>query len=188
MATFFTPFQKFGYDMNKDGKPQTVTNILKRFRINEIVRKNNYIYFLYVIKEWEFPDVVSMKAYGRADLDWVIMLTNLILDPYYEWPLNYDQFTKYLAHKYGSFENATQTIHHYERILQDQTTLSDGAQIPRKAVQIDFDSYSALTDLERRAVTNYDYELELNDKRREIKVLDSQYIPQIENEVEKIFA
>jgi len=188
MATFFTPFEKVGYDMNKSGMTFQATNIMKRFQIKEVVRQIGYIYHDYDIKEGDRPDIVSYKAYGKVDLEWLIMLTNSIIDPYFQWPLTYNQLQAYMIKKYGSIPIASQTVHHYERIIQDAETLSDGTVIPQKTVIIDADAYALLDGPERILVYKYDHEIALNEKRARIKILDPSYVPQIVKEIESIFS
>lgn len=188
MSTYFTTFKKMTYDINKNEDSVTCLDIIKRFKVRDIIRENAYIYHTYDVKEGEKPFMVAMKAYGRVDLEWLILLVNFIFDPYYEWPMTTDEFTAFIKKKYGSIENATQTVHHFERILQQKSILIDGTVVPERSLIVDADSYALLADYERRLVYNYDYEYDLNESRRNIKLLDVQYIRQIELELEKIFS
>ena len=41
------------------------------------------------IDDGETPEVVAEKIYGDAGAAWVVLLANSIIDPQFEWPLNY---------------------------------------------------------------------------------------------------
>ena len=54
------------------------------------------------------------------------MIVNDIIDPYYDWPLNYQNFINYMKSLYGSVDGAKSTVYEYRKILSEQTTLIDG--------------------------------------------------------------
>ena len=93
---------------------------------------------------------------------------------------------KFIKSKYGSVSAAQAETHHFERILSRQIKHTDGTIIPERVVQVDETSYNALSAANRRLVTNYDFEVNENDKKRKIKLLDKAFIPAILNEYKKV--
>lgn len=187
MADFyFKPFPEIHYDVDKTNNPLLATNILRRFKIKDIVVKNSILMFDYTIREGDRPDIVSNKHFGRPDLDWLILLSNNAIDPYYHWPLHYYEFQRYLIHEYGSIEAAKQKVHSYWRICQQRQMLYDGTIVPEKAIRVDFNTYFQLADEERRIVYAYDHEETQNEKRREIKIIKSEFVPKILTELETL--
>jgi len=92
-----------------------VKNLFKRAKIREDIASISGAFEFYSITENERPDDVAEKIYGDPELDWVILLTNNILNLQDEWPLDLDSFNRYLEDKYESEDRYTE-IHHYETI------------------------------------------------------------------------
>jgi hypothetical protein len=188
MATYFTNFPSVDYyfSSNPDAKVSAV-NILRRFKpVTDILDRVD-IYYPYEVKDGDRPDIVAYKIYGYADYDWIILMFNQRIDPYFQWPMSNEQFNNYIDTKYGSISFATQNVHHYEWIVQPKQILIDGTIIPEKTLEVDAVTYHNLIDSERREVVYYDYEFNKNEKNRIINLIDSVYIPEILREKEKIF-
>jgi hypothetical protein len=92
-----------------------VKNLFKRAKIREDFAQVATAFEYYSITGDERPDQVAEKFYGDPELDWVVLLTNNILNVQDEWPLNLDSFYKYMIDKYGS-EESFDDVHHYETI------------------------------------------------------------------------
>jgi hypothetical protein len=187
MAFFFEPFPTVQYDVKKNNKLEVLTNITVRFRIQEVLTNRTVVAYDYNVKENERPDVIAYKYYDDQTLDWIILLTNNIINPNFDWPLDNASLQRFIRDKYGSINSAKNTVHHYEQIIRESSTRFDGSVIPRKTVWVDEDTYNTLSADERILVTQYDFEEELNDDKRQIKILDRKYIRSIVNEVENIF-
>lgn len=108
----------------------------------------------YVIKDGQTPEQVSFEFYGSAYYHWVVLLINNIVNPREEWPLESAQFNDMLTLRYED----TQSIHHYID------------PISGFEVDSDFDGAEAVTVLE--------YESNINEQKRHIKMLDSRYLRQ----------
>lgn len=111
------------------------TNIMLRIRFKEKIIQNAYLYYPYVVKDFERPDTLANQFYGNYKYTWIVFFSNDIFDPNEEWVKDYNTFLKYLDHKYedptgnrlGS-EYATQLVHEYigERgFVLDWTTWSN---------------------------------------------------------------
>ena len=55
-------------------------------------------------------DTIAGSVYQDPTFDWVMYLTNNIVDPYVGWPLSQTDFYNYIVTKYGSVANAEQYI------------------------------------------------------------------------------
>jgi hypothetical protein len=121
-----------------------------------------------------------------------------MLDPQWDWPLSRNDFDNYIVEKYGSFSNATTTVHHYEKIVT--TTISNNNKDPKvEYFIIDERTYNIAPSnpklfrlptgetitvkTEKRIITNFQYENELNDSKREIKLLNNNYIGLIQDQL-----
>ena len=184
---YFDPFPKVSYDIKQNGKTSLVTDISLRFKVRDALKKRAAVYYDYLVQEGDRPDTVAWLYYEDATLDWLIFLVNDIIDPLRDWPLDYGDFTTMINKKYGSNSAALQTTHHYEQIVRQQSVLFDGTIIPKKVVEIDQDTYNSLSEADRDAVSVYDYELSLNDAKRQIKLLDKRFVPTVMAEFENVF-
>jgi hypothetical protein len=187
MPFYFRNFPFVSYDIDGDGISQVVQNPLVRFKIVEKLQNSKFLYQEYIIEE-ESASEISFKFYGNETLDWVIYVTNNIIDPKYDWPLGYRDFNNFIIKKYGSVENAsrqttTDNIHHYEWIVQQQQVLFDGTKIPERRLIIDKAKYDTLPVSERDIVRNFEYEQRLNDDKRNIKLLREEFLQQFLAEV-----
>ena len=198
MAHYFKPFPKIDYDIKKNGKSNSLTNITLRFKVQEALLSQSVIYYDYQVQEEDRPDIVAELYYQDSTLDWLILIVNDIIDPQFEWPKEQYSLDKFIRQKYGSISEAQRTVHHYEKILNAQSTLADGTIVPERTVKIDQTTYNSLAGdtLQgetgfvkiRREVSAYQYEQDLNDERRNIKLLDEVYLPQILSAVRGVFA
>ena len=173
------------YDVQGDGRTQLLTNVTLRFKIRDIVINSVTSYFEYDVTEGEQAFMVADRFYGDPTLDWVVLMTNRMTDPYTDWPVSRDVLERQITETYGSMAAAHQGTHHYEMVRPRRVT-SDGAVIPEESFVIDETSYDALPATERRTVTNYEYEDAKNEAKRRIRVLDRRYVPALLGEAERI--
>ena len=125
------------------------------------------------------PDVTAFKIYGDIKYTWLIFLINDIQDPIFDWPLNSREFGKYIKNKYGSLATAKSTVHHYEQTVRERveaTSTSD--PIPKATIEIDLTTYNSLhlVPETRKIVYYYNWEVDRNEAKRDIKLIDSRYV------------
>ena len=187
MPFFFENHPRISYDVLKNGVPQRAQNPLARYKIQEVLKTRSALYHTHNIEEGQSLQFIAHRYYNDITLDWVLCVINDIIDPQFDLPLDYQEFLSFVRAKYGSTESALTTVHHYEQILQAQTVLFDGTIVPEKAIIIDATTYGTLDVANRREVSNYTYEERLNDAKREIKILDRDFLEQFLAEAESIF-
>lgn len=90
-------------------------NIFKRAKLREDIANAVTAFEYYQIIDNERPDQVAAKVYDNPELDWVILITNNIININQDWPLDNNTFYKYLIDKYGSEEELGK-VHHYETV------------------------------------------------------------------------
>lgn len=120
MSKFFDkfPLVRFTADRKILNEYDTVTNILFRIGIiRDVIETNINAYYYYIIQDEDRPEVLAEKIYGDPEAHWIILYTNNIYDPYYDWPMDQRTFEKYIITKYGSLEWAKTNIHHYEKVI-----------------------------------------------------------------------
>lgn len=104
-----------------------VVDITRRTAILEKVSTNPYVFYPYEISNNERPDQLSERYYQDPYKSWVLYLTNKIIDPYYEWYLEENEFNNFLTLKYGSYYDTQIKIKYYRNnwINQDSISVSE---------------------------------------------------------------
>ena len=168
---YFANFPLIPYDSVGDGNFKVVTNLLKRVAVRAKVRTNTAFYDTYDVKDGETPEILADKLYKDAELHWVILLVNDITDRYHQWPQNTNQFIAYINDKYSNVD----ATHHYEisQVSGDTTIKID--------IGTDNTEHSGAS-----VVTNYEYEEDLQDKKRKIRLLDPTYVEDFVAEFKKL--
>lgn len=94
----------------------SVKNFFKRGKLRDDIFGNLSFFTKYKVIGDERPDNVAYKFYNDETLDWVILLSNNILNVQDEWPLSNSSIDKILLDKYGTYDNLYKGIHHYETV------------------------------------------------------------------------
>jgi len=94
----------------------TVKNLFKRGRIRPDIFGNLNFFTKYKVIGDDRPDNVAFKEYEDSSLDWVVLLSNNILNIQSEWPLPQSALDEYLLEKYGTYEKLHSGVHHYETV------------------------------------------------------------------------
>ena len=188
MPYLFRSFPKVNYSLKKNKNFELLTNITLRFKVRDIIKNRTAIYFDYVVKDSDRPDIIASKYYDDPTLDWIIFLVNDIVDPYYDWPLSDESFDSYMRTLYGSTAEAKSTVFEYRKIINNQSVRFDGKIIPKRTVVVDLNTYNSLAATDREQISAYDYYFEQNAEKRKIKILDKQFVSSLVREVDLIFS
>lgn len=198
MSSYFKQVPNFQY-VNRNPQENTplgdfveVKNLFKRTKLlDDIFSDLNYFEKYSIIGD-ERPDQVAEKYYNDSNLDWIVLLSNNIINVQTEWPLPQLSFNKYLLNKYGSYENLNQ-VHHYE---SREVTNSNGIILIPSGIRIPIDYQIEYYDssIKRNVlvaniaipVTNYQYEERLDNKKRNIFLLKSKYVAIVMDDIERI--
>jgi hypothetical protein len=198
-------FNELPLVINSDGKGNyyPLRNILIRTKLIPELSKNPLLFYQYFIQESDTPETIAYKYYGDSYRYWMVLMANEIMDPQWEWPLTSKQFGKYLINKYSTIAGGdnqvmsylTSTIHHYENSIK--TVDSNTGTTAIKTVEVDQQTYlliqsvsntSTLPDgstvtytISGNAISIYDYENQLNESKRSIKLINAKYVTQMES-------
>jgi hypothetical protein len=160
----------------------------------EVIKKylsnfNNF--YSYTVREGERADMIAYDQYDDASLDWIIYLVNGIIDPYYDWSMNNDDFTSYLESKYNTAAYKLSNVslpgsvayYYYEGLDSDDASYINGFNY-----HMSNESYIAQGQPGGwKAKSVYDYEHELNESKRDIKLLRSSYINDFKLQFKDLF-
>ena len=178
MSEFFQHYPQINYDITgiKPTKTKIAINIMVKAKIKSILKNDIINYFPYSIPESERPDITAFKVYGDVKYTWLIFLINDIQDPIFDWPLNTREFGNYIKNKYGTLASAKSTIHHYEETVRERVEATNTSDpISKATIEVDLTTYNTLAVGSRKIVYYYDWEVERNEDKRNIKLIDSRY-------------
>ena len=217
MANYFGKFPSTVYTLSTSDettKSEAVTDITKRLGINRSSINNNMIFIDYTIKDGDTPEVIAHKYYGDVEKHWIVLMANSIIDPQTEWPMDDRTLSKFVESKYVQYANtsigqngyewANQNIESYYRA---ETKTSNSNMISSTSYyRIDKDTYDTLNPVtesyqitlddgtivtvkvEKLARTYYQYELKVNEDKRQIKLIDKVHVPTLMDEFKSVFS
>ena len=167
-------------DANSNETYITVKNLFKRAKLRTDIVNIITAFQYYQIKDNERPDVVASKIYDDSELDWVILITNNITNIRDQWPLSNQDLYYYMIDKYGSDENIS-GIHHYEttevKDEYDRLVVPSGLQVDSNySITYSKLNNTLVTVSPVKSVTNYEYETDINEKKRQISILKPEYL------------
>ena len=105
----------------------TAKNFFRRYKINDDVFSNAVYFKKYTIVDGERPDSLADKLYGDPFYDWIILLTNNMVNAQYDWPMTNYEIYKTLESEY---DDPYTEIHHYE-ILEDFDRYKKGTWVDK---------------------------------------------------------
>ena len=197
---------------NSSGDYISIKNIFRRTKLKDYLQGSVSVFNKYIIEDGERPDTISELLYGSSRYDFVVVLTAGITNINHRWPVQDFQVYDVALNKYGS-ETKMNEVHHYETFeikdSQDRQILP-----PNLIVDVDFkidgsalrfgtnrfrliseagntqlddkNEYTVVTDNIARPVTNYEYEINENEKLRKIDVLQRGYLTTFVNDLRDI--
>jgi hypothetical protein len=209
MSNFFSKFPKVYYTTNDTRNVQIVTNITTRFALEEKFKENTSAFYNYTIIDGDTPEIIASKIYGSPERHWIILLMNDIFDTQYDWPLMQETFYKFIDEKYSSPEYAdtantsvtglvwaNSNIHSFYKT----ETTTNNTSVTEKTIQISENSFNELQldvlnytlndgkeitiRIDKFTKSYFDYENELNENKRIIKLLKREFITSVERELE----
>ena len=169
--SYFSQFPIMLYDPVGDGSAKLVTNIMKRVRVRSNMKKEMVMLDQYDVKENETPEIIADKHHGSPHYHWVVMLVNDISDINHDWVKSTRQMQKYLLSKYTETQ-LTETRHYEISQTSGDTTIK---------IEVENSTYPSAT-----AITNYEYEIALNDEKRSVDLLRNEYLTFFVDEFEGI--
>ena len=181
-----------------NGVSVLMTDLMARCFIIPEILKNPLLYYDYDIQDGDTPDIVAYKYYGNSYRYWIVLFANQITDPQWDWPLSSNSFDSYIANKYQDFDPYN-TAYQYEKTITQFDATTQTTTINN--IVIDESTYNSLNPsvttyqlvtgnltitITKSIVTYYDYEVRLNESKRTIKILNANYVDQLEAQFQEL--
>tara|TARA_R100000278_G_scaffold113330_1_gene91442 strand:- start:1460 stop:2116 length:657 start_codon:yes stop_codon:yes gene_type:complete len=190
---YFTNFPKVSLPSFADNRRSSLdfvnsTNLFKRGKIREEIIGSIAAFERFSINGDDRPDNVAFRVYGDSSLDWVVLISNNILNVRDEWPMNQYDFKRYIDNKYST--TLLTQIHHYE---SKEVRNSKGLLLQQSGIWVDADhSFSwsengkKYTQTGTTSVSNLQFEEDRNNKKRSINVVRSNYLEVIKEDMREL--
>lgn len=195
---YFRNLPDFLYVNRNDTQRETenysiVKNFFKRAKLRGDIFENLTFFEKFIVQGDDRPDNVAHEVYGDPFLDWVVLLSNNIVNVQSEWPLSQADFFTYLNEKYDNETVLYSGIHHYEanevKTSNNDIIIASGTRVSVGQSVSYFDdgleNQVVVTDI-ALPVTNYTFEENENNKKREIFLLKPIYLSIVFDDLERI--
>ena len=197
---FFSIIPDIEYDVKPIKFPYTKSdfitakNFFRRFEINSNIFSYTTTFNKYAVVEGETPEQLAEKMYGDPLLDWVILITNNVINPLFDWPRTDNAVRKYCEKSY--IDPYSEILYYKTREIKSGTSIT--TDLTGKTIKINaldaglkvdeefyntpfsfFDGTQVVTMAGSEVcdpVNAYQHEIEENEKKREIYVLKGRYL------------
>lgn len=215
MAKYFNYFPQTAYYLSDDNSSlDVVTNLMSRFSFNAASKDKLVMYYKYDISDGETPEIIADKLYGSPEKHWIILSVNNIKNPQFDWPLRYNDLTKYIDIKYrgATYANTANTgtglswskSHTHSYYINEKRTLPSGSDTTETII-IDaatyantnttstvvytlYDSSNVTITTTKSSISYYEYEIQANEEKRTIDILRPEFVKTIEQEFRNVIA
>ena len=187
----------------KDGSKVIMKNVMTRTYLINQLTKEPLLFYDYSIKDSDLPEIIADKYYGAPEQFWLLSLSNQnkLQDLQYDWPLTPQNFILYLNDKYGSVSNAVLEIHHYEKkMINEDPSSGETTEFITIIDQYEYantqvgtttytlpDNSQVKQTISKAEVNAYDYEYNLNESKRDIGIIDKDYVSNIEDQFKTLY-
>lgn len=209
MANFFTHIPKLVYNT------KLVTDIISRIAVRSELMDKISLFYQYELKDGDTPELIAFKYYKDPEKHWIVLLSNEIIDPFFDWPLTSEQFERYLNLKYKNqglaidrtgTEYAQITPFAYKAIITTSDSYTESPHteeffIDERAYYDQYTddnayifNYSSMSiqqkdvkyKVDKQIITIYEKEFQDNEDRRNIRLLKKEYAAQFEEEFKQL--
>ena len=177
----------------------TAKNFFRKYKVADELFGYTTFYKKYAVEDGERIENIADAYYGSPFYDWVIVLTNNFINPQFAFPSDSETVRKMTEERYGTVE-AYSGIHHYETLEKksgqtidgiDVVALKSGLTVDKKFYDSQFTYFNGTQPISvngntvSKIVTNYEYEVAENEKKREIYILKKGYFRRFVDEFKR---
>jgi hypothetical protein len=154
-----------------------VKNLFRRVKLRDDLQNVFTIFNKYIVKDGARPDTVANELYGASDLDWVVLITAGIVNVREQWPLSDGDLYNFALNKYG-LANLNAVKYYVTTEVKDSNKrlVLPAGKVVDSSFTIPDPSNGLATLNPVTAVSNYEYEVDKNNKKRELFILKPEYL------------
>jgi len=164
-----------------------VKNLFRRVKLRDDLQNVFTIFNKYIVRDGARPDTVADELYNSPDLDWVVLITAGIVNVREQWPLSDKDLYNFALNKYGFADlNAVKYYKTTEVRDSSKRLILPAGKVVDSSFTIPDPSNGLATLNPVIGVSNYEYEVEKNNKKRELFILKPEYLGQFLTDIRKI--
>ena len=163
-----------------------VKNIFRRAKLRDDLQNNFTIFNKYEIPMGARPDTVAENLYGSSQFDWVVLTVAGILNVRNEWPLSDRDIYDYSFDKYGESLNSVKFFETKEVKDVDGRLVLPKGKVVDSNFTIPKPGEPTATLNPVTGISNYEYEVRLNEEKRNIFVLRLEYLQEFVNDFREL--
>ena len=84
-----------------DGKQKLAVDILKRFRISDVAKRQIPYWEEYILQDEDTPEVLANVLYDDANLSWLVLMVNSVINPNKDWMKSDNDFDDFITNKWS---------------------------------------------------------------------------------------
>ena len=164
----------------------TVNNFFRRYKVDDQLFGYLMFYDQYTVQDGVKLETIANDYYGSPFYDWVIVLSNNYINPQFAFPLTTYELEKRI---YDMYDDPYE-VHHYETLEIksgykegdiDVIALEGGKIVDNNFHSNPFTYYNGsgyttlLSGQASKPISNYEHEVNENEKKREIYILKNTY-------------
>jgi hypothetical protein len=171
-------YQSFLVDKTSERDYLLVKNLFRRVKLRDDLYNSFTAFQKYQIPDGYRPDNVAEELYGKANYDWIVLITANIIHLRNEWPLSNNALYNYAENKYGT--ELTDTKFYETTEVKDSSgrLILPAGKIVSSNFTIPNPNQPTANLNPVIAISNFEYETRLNDKKRSIYTLKQIYLQQ----------
>ena len=182
-------YPSFLSDKNSSLDYIEVKNIFRRIKLRDDLQSAFTLFDKYEIPMGYTPNMVADEEYGSPELDWVVLITAGIINVRNEWPLSDSDIYDFSLDKYGGNINATRFYETKEvKDSDERIILPKGKVVDSNFVFTYYDNgrQSVSGTNVRTGISNYEYEVRINDDKKDIHILKLGHLQEFLNDMRDI--
>lgn len=193
MSNYFRKLPEINYpsllnDRQSNADTIRVKNLWRRAKVREDFFGNFVLFTKYNVIGDERPDNVAEKYYGSANLDWLVLTANNIIDIKNDWPMTEYDLNVYLNDKYTPQQLVE--IHHYETIewrdYNNQLIVKAG-QVVDENFKVEYLIGGQVKTVSPiKSVSYFEWEMQKNDDKRVIDLVKSEYVDTVLRDFDRV--
>ena len=161
-------------------------NLFRRIKLSDNAFSSPYVFNKYIIQEGDRPDTVAYKYYGDSSLDWLVIFGAAIINQRTDWPLTSDELYEFASKKYGNDLTAIREYRTRQVKDSDGRIILPAGYVVNQDFTIPNPDNPTSTLNPVQGITNWEYETEQNEKKKEINLVKPSFVPSIRREVETV--
>ena len=188
---YFNEFPYIYYEALKND-PKITKDILRRVAYRMDIRDQTRLFLDYHVTDTDTPETIADRLYDDPALHWIVLFMNDMFNRWEDWPLSQDRLRSFVTAKYGSGNE--QETNHYELIDGTHTNgpifMEDSDDFN---IQDSSGEFISVQDISTNIgqplpISNAEHEDRLNEGKRRIRLLRSDYVPAVVEEFQSKIA